>query len=122
MNLAELFTPQARTFVQTGWGAPPASPIPLISIAYGLADPALFPREELIEATAQVLASDMNAALNYGPSDPALRELIVERLRRDNVAADADRVLVLPDHQQQVRTDVTALRGRSAASSSVLQR
>jgi DNA-binding transcriptional MocR family regulator len=94
MNLAELFTPQARTFVQTGWGAPPASPIPLISIAYGLADPALFPREELIEATAQVLASDMNAALNYGPSDPALRELIVERLRRDNVAADADRVLV----------------------------
>jgi hypothetical protein len=64
----------------------------------------------------------MNAALNYGPSDPALRELIVERLRRDNVAADADRVLVLPDHQRQVRTDVTALRGRSAASSSVLQR
>jgi DNA-binding transcriptional MocR family regulator len=94
MNLADLFTPQARTFVQTGWGAPPESPIPLISVAFGLADPALFPREELVEAAAEVLSRDINAALNYGPSDPALRELIAERLRRENVAADPANVLV----------------------------
>lgn len=94
MNLSDLFTPQARTYTPVGWGTPPDSPIPLISIAYGLADPALFPREELLDAAAEVLARDINAALNYGPSDPALCELIAERLRNEQVAADPARVLI----------------------------
>lgn len=94
MHLSDLFTPQARNAVAASWGSPPVSDIPVISIAYGLADPALFPREELIESVERVLAGDINAALNYAPNAPALTELIAERLRRSGVAAHEDRVLV----------------------------
>jgi DNA-binding transcriptional MocR family regulator len=95
MQLDDLFTPQARTLTPPMFG-PPAQPegVPLISIAYGLADPALFPREELVEATEQVLAADAAGALNYGPAAAELTELVVERLRREGVAARPEQTML----------------------------
>ncbi|MFV9503469.1 MAG: PLP-dependent aminotransferase family protein [Oscillochloridaceae bacterium umkhey_bin13] len=95
MNLADLYTPQARTVAPPMWGpSPEAGDVPLISLAYGLADPAVLPREELVEAAAEVVAGDLGAALNYAPNAPALTTLVAERLRREGVAADEDRVLL----------------------------
>jgi len=68
--------------------------VPLISLAYGLADPALFPHEELIDATAQILATDLNAALNYGPNAPALLALVAQRLRHEGVDAREDQTML----------------------------
>lgn len=80
---------------------PPAQPWPgrgdgqpIITLAYGLADPATFPREELIAATAEVMAEEADAALNYGPACPALVEQVVERLRASGVAAEAEQILI----------------------------
>jgi 2-aminoadipate transaminase len=67
---------------------------PIISMAYGLADPALFPRAELLAATAEVLEHDAAAALNYGPTFAGLREQIVARLRAQGVEAEDENVLV----------------------------
>lgn len=92
MQLDDLFTPQARTLNLMGWG--PSVPPEAISLAYGLADPALFPREELIQATADVLATDLDGALNYGPNAPEIYTLVTERLRREGVDAHEERVLI----------------------------
>jgi DNA-binding transcriptional MocR family regulator len=95
MQLADLFTPQARNATPPMWGPPTQSlDVPLISLAYGLADPALFPREELIDAAEQVMAGDVNAALNYAPDAPELTDLVAERLRREGVDARRERVMV----------------------------
>jgi DNA-binding transcriptional MocR family regulator len=95
MQLSDLFTPQAREAVPPMYGPPtPSAGVPLISLAYGLADPALFPREELVEAAAQILAADANAALNYGPNAPELTALVAERLRREGVAAREDQTML----------------------------
>ncbi len=95
MQLSDLFTPQAREALPPMYGPPPQVPgIQLISLAYGLADPALFPREELVEATAQILAADANAALNYGLSAPELTALVVERLRREGLAAREEQTML----------------------------
>jgi 2-aminoadipate transaminase len=66
----------------------------MISFAYGLADPDLFPRAELLAATAAVLNEDAAAALNYGPTYAGLREQIVARLRAQGVEAEDENVLV----------------------------
>lgn len=95
MKLDDLFTPQARALTPPMFGPPTAEEgVPLISIAYGLADPALFPREELVDSVAQVLADDAAAALNYGPNAQELVALVAERLRREGVAAQEERTLL----------------------------
>ncbi len=95
MKLSDLYTAQARTLAPPLLApAPEAGPVPIISLAYGLADPAVLPREELVEATAALIADKVSAALNYGPVAPALLELISARLRQEGVAADPQRVLV----------------------------
>lgn len=68
--------------------------IPLISFSYGLADPELFPRDDLLAATSEVLGEDDAAALNYGPSYSGLRDQIVARMRGRGVAAEAPNILV----------------------------
>ncbi len=65
-----------------------------ISIAYGLADPTLFPVQELADATADVLARWTDAALNYGPPSAALLEQLVARLRTQGIAATTEHVLL----------------------------
>lgn len=95
MNLTDLYTPQARTVAPPMWGpSPEVGDVPLISLAYGLADPAVLPREELVEAAAEVVSGDVGAALNYGPDAPAMKALVVERLRREGVAASEERLLL----------------------------
>jgi DNA-binding transcriptional MocR family regulator len=62
----------------------------MISLAYGLADPALFPHADLVAATAAALDQDGATALNYGPSYAGLTELIVSRLRAQGIEAEAE--------------------------------
>lgn len=94
LTLEDLYTPAARTLTPPMYGPPPQGDMPVISLAYGLADPALFPAEDLVDATAGVFASDLNSALNYGPSAPALSALVAERLRREGVDARQEQVMI----------------------------
>ena len=95
MNLADLFTPRARELVPPLWGPSAASEgTPMISLAYGLADPLVLPREELVETTAQILATDVDAVLNYAPVAAELVTLVAERLRREGVAAHEQQVII----------------------------
>ncbi|WP_370649998.1 PLP-dependent aminotransferase family protein [Oscillochloris sp. ZM17-4] len=66
----------------------------MLSLAFGLADPALFPREELAAATAAVMADDAPAALNYGPSFAGLTDQVLGRLRAQGVEAEPENILV----------------------------
>ena len=93
-SLDDLFAARARqSDTSFGWPSTPRRE-PLISFAYGLADPALFPRAELLAATADVLDHDADLALNYGPSFAGLRDQIVARLRAQGIEAEDTNVLV----------------------------
>ncbi len=95
MQLLDLYTPRARELTPAMWGPSPESgEVPMISLAYGLADPVVLPQEELVEAAAQVVAGDIGASLNYAPNAPALYTLVAERLGREGVAAKEDQVLI----------------------------
>jgi 2-aminoadipate transaminase len=95
MQLSDLYTPRAREATPPLWGpSPEAGPIPIISLAYGLADPALLPREELVEAAAQVVADESGSTLNYAPNAAALYALVAERLGREGVTAREDQILL----------------------------
>jgi 2-aminoadipate transaminase len=93
-DLNDLFAARARrSEAQFGGPSTPRSE-PMISLAYGLADPALFPRAELLAATADVLEHDADLALNYGPAYAGLREQLVARLRAQGVVAEDNNQLV----------------------------
>jgi 2-aminoadipate transaminase len=93
-TLNDLFAARAqRSEAQFGGPATPRSE-PMISLAYGLADPALFPRAELLAATADVLEHDADLALNYGPAYAGLREQLVTQLRTQGVEAEDNNLLV----------------------------
>ena len=95
MNLADLFTPRVRELLPPLWGPSAASgAMPIISLAYGLADPIVLPREELVEATAQILATDIDAVLNYAPVAAELVTQVAERLRREGVDAQEQQVII----------------------------
>lgn len=95
MQLDDLFTPQARALAAPMYGPPPQPRgVPLISLAYGNADPAMFPREELVESVAEILAADVDAALNYGPNAPELVAAVAGRLRREGVAAREEQTML----------------------------
>jgi 2-aminoadipate transaminase len=92
--LNDLFAARAqRSEAQFGGPSTPRSE-PMISLAYGLADPALFPRAELLAATADVLEHDAALALNYGPAYAGLREQLVARLRAQGVEAEDNNLLI----------------------------
>lgn len=74
------------------WPNTPTGPEQPISLAYGFAAPELFPREELVAATAAVLADDADGALNYGGPYAGLREVIKARLRLRGIAATDEQV------------------------------
>ncbi len=93
-RLESLFTARVREVVPPLFGAAGEPVRPLISLAYGLADPALFPRAELMAAAAEVIAHEAPEALNYAMSYPGLNEQIVERLRAEGVDAQPEQVLV----------------------------
>jgi 2-aminoadipate transaminase len=90
----ELFAERARDALGDESWPDGRSGRALISLSYGFADPALFPREDLVDATAAVMADDAALALNYGPTYAGLVDLIAERMRAKGVPADPERVLV----------------------------
>ena len=93
-SLNDLFASRAqRSEAQFGGPATPRGE-PIISLAYGLADPALFPRADLLAATADVLDHDADLALNYGPAYAGLREQLVTRLRAQGVEAEDNNLLI----------------------------
>src|SRR5215213_4925787 len=94
MRIEELFSAKAQSAVMPMSGPSQPRQNAMISLAYGLADPALFPRAELAAAVAAVLEEDAAAALNYGPTFLGLREQIVGRLRSQGIEAEDDNVLV----------------------------
>jgi 2-aminoadipate transaminase len=93
-SLDNLFAAAARDIpLPMHWPMQPRN-AEMISFAYGLADPALFPRADLLNASADVLEHDAAEALNYGPSFSGLREQIVGRLRAQGVEAEDNQVIV----------------------------
>jgi 2-aminoadipate transaminase len=94
MNLHDLFAARARDIPAAMYGPAPSRGAKRISFDYGLADPDLFPRADLLAATAAVLDDDAAAALNYGPSFAGLREQVVARLHAQGVEAEDDGVLI----------------------------
>jgi 2-aminoadipate transaminase len=74
----------------------------IISFAGGLPAPDLFPVEILKKMAAEVLETDSALALQYGPTegDRRLREIIVERYRKEGVAAELKNVIVTTASQQ----------------------
>lgn len=94
MRIEELFSAKAQSATMPMSGPSQPRQNTMISLAYGLADPSLFPRAELSAAVAAVLEEDAAAALNYGPTFLGLREQIVGRLRSQGIEAEDDNVLV----------------------------
>ncbi|NTW03789.1 MAG: PLP-dependent aminotransferase family protein, partial [Oscillochloris sp.] len=94
MQLSDLFTARMRELLPPMWGPDVTSEIPLITLAFGDADPTMFPREELIDAVEDTLADNIDAALNYGPTYPGLVRLAAERLRRRGIAATEANTLI----------------------------
>ena len=68
--------------------------VPLTSFSFGLADPTMFPREEMVDAVTHIMANDGPAALNYGVTHKVLVDQIIERLARQGVTAKPEQVLV----------------------------
>ncbi|WP_298819931.1 aminotransferase-like domain-containing protein [Chloroflexus sp.] len=93
-TLETLFAARVREVTPPLFGAAGEPARPLISLAYGLADPALFPRAELMAAAAEVLAYEAADSLNYAMSYPGLTDQIVARLRAEGVDAQPEQVLV----------------------------
>jgi 2-aminoadipate transaminase len=92
--LDDLFAARARDIPAALYGPAPSRRTTRISFDYGLADPDLFPRADLLAATAAVLEEDAAAALNYGPSFAGLRDQVVARMRAQGVEAEDDGVLL----------------------------
>jgi 2-aminoadipate transaminase len=94
LHLADLFAARAQAVPAPMYGPIQPRDSDQISFTYGFADPALFPRADLVAATAAVLEHDAAAALNYGPTFVGLREQIVARLRTQGIEAEIENVLV----------------------------
>jgi 2-aminoadipate transaminase len=92
--LDDLFAARARAVQTPMFGPEPPRHADMISFSYGLADPSLFPRADLLAATAAVLKEDAAAALNYGPPSSDLRGQIVQRLRTQGIEAEDENILL----------------------------
>src|SRR5262245_16343196 len=89
-HLDDLFAARARDVSPPMYGPTPPRHSDMISFSYGLADPALFPRADLLAATDAVLKEDAAAARNYGPSFSGPGAQVVARLRSQGRVAEAD--------------------------------
>ncbi len=74
----------------------------VISFAGGLPSPALFPVQEVIEATKRVIEQQGNQALQYSVTEgyPPLREMIVRHMGRYGIQCTIDNVLITAGSQQ----------------------
>jgi 2-aminoadipate transaminase len=74
----------------------------MISFAGGLPAPETFPVEDLKEITMEVLENDGPDGLQYGTTegDPLLRELLVERHRKQGLDISLDNLIITTGSQQ----------------------
>ncbi|MGH2358693.1 MAG: PLP-dependent aminotransferase family protein, partial [Candidatus Limnocylindria bacterium] len=86
---------------RVGWGVPVATPRPSMSALYefggGYPDPASFPYDGMIEATARMMKADGPAAMTYGEPQGyrGLRELICHKYELfEKFKADPDNIIV----------------------------
>ena len=96
-RLDDLLSTRARI----GWGAsaPPARPVAeaLFEFGGGHPDPASFPYEGMVEATADVMKAEGAAALSYGEPQgyKGLRELVAHKYRLfENLEVPTDNIIV----------------------------
>ena len=93
-QLSDLYARRARDLAARVLGAAQQGRAAPISLAFGLADPTLFPTEELAAATAEVLAERPDAALNYGPPSRELLEQLATRLRQQGIPAEPEHLML----------------------------
>ena len=74
----------------------------VISLAGGFPDPTLFPTEQIREVSDYVLKNYGKEALQYGVTEglKQLRELLVERMRKEGVNASLDNLIITTASQQ----------------------
>jgi len=65
-----------------------------ISLAYGDADPTLFPVQSLITAVDTMLTGNLDISLNYAPAYAGLVALVQERMARQNVPLTRHEVML----------------------------
>lgn len=65
-----------------------------ISLAYGDADPALFPVQPLITAVDAMLTGNLDISLNYAPAYAGLVALVRERMARQNVSLATNEIML----------------------------
>jgi 2-aminoadipate transaminase len=94
MQLSDLFTAHMREIHPPMWEPGSSDETPPIALAFGDADPTMFPHEDLISAVEQVLAADIDGALNYGPTYAGLVRLAAERLSRQGIRATPQNTLI----------------------------
>jgi 2-aminoadipate transaminase len=91
-SLDDLYAARARKALPAAvW---PEDPDEAISLSYGFAAPEAFPTDDLHAAAGEVLFEATDDALNYGPTDPRLVELIAGRMRERGVDAGPQNILV----------------------------
>src|SRR5882672_12535811 len=86
---------------RVGWGVPVATPRPSMSVLYefggGYPDPASFPYEGMIEATADMMKAEGAAAMTYGEPQGyrGLRELICHKYELfEKMKAEPENIIV----------------------------
>lgn len=74
----------------------------MISFAGGLPSPDSFPIDDIMKVTAEVLAGDGRAALQYGTTEGnlRLRTLIAGRLKKDSLVVSPDNIAITTGSQQ----------------------
>jgi 2-aminoadipate transaminase len=98
---ADAFESLLSSRARIGWGVPVATPRPSMTVLYefggGYPDPASFPYEGMIEATADMLRAEGAAAMTYGEPQGyrGLRELICHKYELfEKMKADPENIIV----------------------------
>ncbi len=98
---ADVFESLLSSRARVGWGVPVATPRPSMTVLYefggGYPDPASFPYEGMIEATADMLRAEGAAAMTYGEPQGyrGLRELICHKYELfEKMKADPENIIV----------------------------
>ena len=106
------------TRARIGWGAsaPPARPVADAAFEFGGGhpDPASFPYEGMVEATADVMKADGAAAFSYGEAQGyrGLRELVAHKYRLfENLEVSPDNVIVSNGSGHALSSFLFQLRG-----------
>jgi len=95
------FEPLLSGRARIGWGVPVGTPRPAMNPLYefggGFPDPASFPYDGMVEATARVMKSEGAAAMTYGEPQGyrGLRELVCEKYERfEGLKVEPENIIV----------------------------